>query len=144
MADDDEDDRHIAERALAGTRLEGCLRFVEDGERLLAYLRGQAPYDGVNAAPRPNLILLDLNMPRVDGREALDQIKSDPALRRIPVVILTTSSAEEDVLRSYDLGVNAFVTKPVTFRGLSKVLQQIGQFWFDVAKMPAGAWRQNR
>lgn len=143
MADDDEDDRHIAQRALTGTRLEGCLRFVEDGEQLLAYLRKEAPYRCPSTTPKPDLILLDLNMPRIDGREALFEIKTDPVLRHIPVVILTTSSAEEDVIRSYDLGVNAFVTKPVTFRGLSKVLLQIGQFWFEVAKTPAEVGRKD-
>ena len=113
-ADDDEDDRMLVHDALREARLINDLRFVEDGEQLLDYLHHRGRYTDATAAPRPGLILLDLNMPRMDGREALAAIKSDPMLRRIPVVVLTTSKAEEDVLRTYDLGVNSFITKPVT------------------------------
>lgn len=136
LADDDPDDRMFAERALAASRLPNRLVTVEDGEQLMKYLRREGKYADAAASPRPDLILLDLNMPRKDGREALREIKSDPVLRRIPVVVLTTSEAEQDVSRSYDLGGNAFVTKPVTFSGLSKALQRLGDFWFEIVKLP--------
>jgi len=109
---------------------------VEDGEELMDYLRQEGAYTAPGAAPRPGLILLDLNMPRKDGREALQEIKTDPSLRRIPVVVLTTSQAEQDILRSYDLGVNAFVTKPVTFDDLSTAVTVLGNFWFEIVKLP--------
>lgn len=136
MADDDPDDRHLAEKALRGTSLEGALRFVEDGVELMNYLRREKPYASRNDYPLPDLILLDLNMPRKDGREALEEIKVDASLRRIPVVVLTTSSAEEDVFQTYDSGVNAFITKPVTFSELCRVLQRTSEFWFDIASRP--------
>ena len=137
IADDDEDDRMLAEDALRESRLANHIRFVEDGEALMDYLyrRGEFTED----APRPGLILLDLNMPRKDGREALAEIKRDPSLRTIPVVVLTTSKAEEDILRTYDLGVNSFVTKPVTFDGLVEVMQALGRYWFEIVELPAGA-----
>lgn len=136
IADDDEDDRMLAEDALRESRLANHIRFVEDGEALMDYLyrRGEFTED----APRPGLILLDLNMPRKDGREALAEIKRDPSLRTIPVVVLTTSKAEEDILRTYDLGVNSFVTKPVTFDGLVEVMQALGRYWFEIVELPAG------
>ena len=84
----------------------------------------------------PGLILLDLNMPRKDGREALKEMKADPILRRIPIVVLTTSKAEEDILRSYDLGVNSYVTKPVTFKSLVELIKVLGQYWFEVVELP--------
>ena len=133
MADDDSDDRFVAERALRGTSLEGRLRFVEDGVELMDYLHHRGEFAG---ATLPSLILLDLNMPRMNGMEVLEQLKTDPQLRRIPVVVLTTSSAEEDVVRSYDLGVNAYVTKPVTFSALKDVLVKVGQLWLEVARQP--------
>ncbi len=132
MADDDADDRMLAERALRkGFPQSTVFRTVADGEELLAYLRG-AP-----AEERPDLVLLDLNMPRMDGREALRAIKADADLCRIPVVVLTTSQAEQDVIRSYELGVNAFVTKPVTFEKLVEAMRVIGTFWFGLAKLPS-------
>jgi CheY-like chemotaxis protein len=138
MADDDEDDR-----ALTADALKRCLindiRFVVDGEDLMHYLQGKGAYaPGGASAPRPGLILLDLNMPKKDGREALAEIKSDPALRQIPVVVLTTSNAEEDIARTYDLGVNSFISKPVTFEGLAAVTQTLAGYWFDLVALPNG------
>ncbi|MEX1056003.1 MAG: response regulator, partial [Rhodothermales bacterium] len=121
---------------LKASRLVNQLEMVEDGEELMQYLRREGEYIDPNVSPRPGIILLDLNMPRKDGREALKEIKSDPSLRRIPVIVLTTSEAEQDILRSYDLGVNAFVTKPVTFDGLATAIQRLGEFWFQIVKLP--------
>jgi CheY-like chemotaxis protein len=100
------------------------------------YLRRRGRYSELNGEPLPGLILLDLNMPRKDGREALKEIKADPILRRVPIVVLTTSKAEEDILRSYDLGVNSYVTKPVTFKSLVELVKVLGQYWFEVVKLP--------
>jgi CheY-like chemotaxis protein len=137
LADDDEDDRLLAADALKRSRLINDVRFVVDGEDLMHYLRGHGAYaPGGTPAPRPGLILLDLNMPKKDGREALSEIKSDPELRRIPVVVLTTSKADEDIVRTYDLGVNSFVSKPVTFDGLSTVMQTLARYWFDLVELP--------
>lgn len=138
LADDDPDDQLLTRRALKKNRLANTIDVVEDGEELMRYLRREGEYseDGPQTAPRPGLILLDLNMPRMDGREALKEIKSDPELRRIPVVVLTTSESEQDVQQSYDLGVNAFVTKPVTFDGLARAIEAIGAFWFRIVKLP--------
>jgi CheY-like chemotaxis protein len=136
MADDDEDDRMMTRDALRAGRLANDLRFAVDGEDLLDYLRQQGRYAASGSAPRPGLILLDLNMPRKDGREALAEIKADPELRSIPVVVLTTSRAEEDVARSYDLGVNSFVTKPVRFDELVAVMVALGRYWFEVVELP--------
>ena len=115
MADDDADDRMMANDAFEENRLGNELRFVEDGEELMDYLLRQGKYVDPESSPRPGLILLDLNMPRMDGREALKIIKSDPDLHSIPIIVLTTSSSEEDITRTYDLGVNSFITKPVNF-----------------------------
>src|SRR4051812_26090609 len=137
MADDDEDDRVLAADALRDARLANEMRFAVDGEDLMEYLRGEGRYASADAeAPWPGLILLDLNMPRKDGREALAEIKADPVLRRIPVVALTTSRAEEDIVRTYDLGVNSFITKPVTFEGLVSVMKALGQYWFEIVELP--------
>jgi CheY-like chemotaxis protein len=138
MADDDPDDRLMAEKALRAYRLKNGLSFVEDGEELLDYLRHRGKYADPARFPTPGLILLDLNMPKKDGREALAEIKSDPKLRRIPVVILTTSQAEEDILRSYDLGVNSYITKPVTFQGLAEAMRLLSMYWFEMVKLPNG------
>lgn len=135
-ADDDEDDRLLVEDALAESRLRNDLRMVEDGEQLLDYLHRRGAYADPEQSPRPGLILLDLNMPRLDGREALTAIKSDPDLRRIPIVVLTTSKAEEDILRSYDLGVNSFITKPVTFDALVELMKILGKYWFEIVELP--------
>ena len=136
IAEDDADDRLLCEQALEESRVLNELHFVEDGEQLMQYLRHEGPYADPESAPRPGLILLDLNMPKLDGREALQQIKADPALRRIPVVVMTTSKAEEDVLRSYDLGANSYVTKPVTFERLVELMRAMGDFWIEFVEIP--------
>jgi CheY-like chemotaxis protein len=137
LADDDADDRMLARDALAESRLANNLKFVEDGEQLMDYLCRRGQWASAEESPRPGLILLDLNMPRKDGREALREIKGDPALRHIPIVVLTTSKAEEDVYRTYDLGVNSFITKPVTFDGLVGVMRALGRYWFEIVELPA-------
>ena len=136
MADDDADDRLLAKDALAESRLVNDLHLVADGQELMDYLRRQGKYEDPNTSPRPGVILLDLNMPKKDGFEALAEIRSDPALRQIPVVILTTSKAEEDVYRGYDLGASSFVTKPVTFEGLVEAMKALGQYWFEIVELP--------
>lgn len=136
MADDDADDRLLAADALAEARLNNELRFVEDGEELMDYLNRRGRWSAPGAAPRPGLILLDLNMPRKDGREALREIKADPELRRIPVVVLTTSRAEEDVVRSYDLGASSFISKPVTFDGLVSAMKALGRYYIQIVELP--------
>jgi len=136
MADDDADDRLMAQEALAEARLANALHCVEDGEELLDYLGRRGQYAALSHTPLPGLILLDLNMPRKDGREALQDIKADPALRRIPVVVLTTSKAEEDILRSYDLGVSSFIVKPVAFEALVEVMKTLGRYWFEIVELP--------
>ncbi len=136
MADDDPDDRRLAQEALEEGRLANDLFFVENGEELMQFLRREGKFTDETKSPRPGLILLDLNMPRVDGREALKQIKGDPELRQIPVVILTTSKADEDVYRSYDLGVNSYIVKPVTFESLVDILQTLEKYWFEIVELP--------
>ena len=136
MADDDADDRMLTKDALTESRVLNDLRFVEDGEELLDYLKGRGAYTDREKAPRPGLILLDLNMPKKDGREALKEIKADPELRRIPVVVMTTSKAEEDVYRSYDLGASSFITKPVTFDRLVELMRTMGQYWVEFVELP--------
>lgn len=136
IADDDADDRMLAREALEEARLANTLYFVEDGEELMDYLLRRGRYIDPASSPRPGLILLDLNMPRKDGREALSEIKADPELRRIPVVILTTSKAEEDIFRTYDVGANSFITKPVTFEGLVEIIRALGHYWFSVVEIP--------
>lgn len=137
LAEDDPDDRMLTTRALERNGLPLNVRTVADGEELMDYLQRRGAYEGEDSAPRPALILLDLNMPRKDGREALAEIKADRGLRRIPVVVLTTSEADQDIRQSYDLGVNAFVTKPVTFEKLSESIDLMGRFWLEVAKLPS-------
>lgn len=136
MADDDADDCLMAKEALEESRLANDLHFVGDGEELLEYLRHEGKYSDPASSPVPGLILLDLNMPRKDGREALKEIKEDPELRRIPIVVLTTSKAEEDICRTYDLGVNSFVVKPVSFEGLTDVMKTLCKYWFEIVKLP--------
>jgi CheY-like chemotaxis protein len=137
MADDDADDRMLTRDAMQESRLGNCIRFVEDGQELMDYLKRTDKY-ATEDAPRPGLILLDLNMPRKDGRQALQEIKSDPELRRIPVVVLTTSKTEEDILRTYDLGANSFITKPVTFERLVEIIRTLGTYWFNIVELPGG------
>lgn len=137
MADDDEEDRELTRDALSAAHLKNQLHFVGDGQELLDYLRRDGAYHGSDAAaPRPGIILLDLNMPKKDGREALAEIKADESLRQIPVVVLTTSNDEQDVLRSYDLGVNSFITKPVTFSALVEVMSTWTRYWFEIVELP--------
>jgi CheY-like chemotaxis protein len=136
MADDDADDRQLTKDALDEGRLINDIRFVENGEELIDYLRRRGKFAPPAEAPRPGLILLDLNMPRKDGRTVLKEIKSDPVLRTIPVVVLTTSRADEDVYRSYDLGVNSYIVKPVTFDALVDILQTLEKYWFEIVELP--------
>lgn len=136
IADDDADDRLMAKEALEENRLANEVRFVVDGEDLMDYLKCRGKYDAPGSAPRPGLILLDLNMPKMDGREALAEIKNDPELRQVPVVILTTSKAEEDIFRTYQLGVNSFITKPVSFTSLAEVMKTIAKYWFEIVELP--------
>ena len=136
MAEDDEDDCLLAQEALTESRLANNLHIVCDGEQLMDYLYRRGKYRDIDLSPRPGLILLDLNMPKKDGREALKQIKADANLRQIPIVILTTSKADEDICRSYDLGANSFITKPVTFSGLVGVMKTIGKYWFEIVELP--------
>lgn len=136
MADDDEDDRIMTKEALEESRLTNEMRFVVDGEELIDYLYRRGKFEDPADSPRPGLILLDLNMPRKDGREALREIKADPDLRQIPIVVLTTSKAEEDIYRTYDLGVNSFITKPVSFQGLVFVISNLAQYWFQIVQLP--------
>lgn len=137
MADDDPDDRLLAEKALLQSRLVNNFYTVEDGEELLDYLYRRGKYAAEGSAPRPGVILLDLNMPKMSGREALQQIKSNADFRQIPIVILTTSKAEEDIFRSYDLGANSFISKPVTFEGLVEVMKYLGSYWFEIVDLPS-------
>ena len=134
VAEDDEDDRFLMQEALEENRLANELHFVEDGEELMDYLYHQGKYSEPKLAPRPSLILLDLNMPRKDGREALKEIKSDPNLRQIPIVVLTTSKAE--IVRTYDLGVSSFIAKPVGFTSLVEIIKTLGKYWFDIVELP--------
>jgi CheY-like chemotaxis protein len=136
MADDDADDRLLAKDALSECKLPGEIRFVEDGEDLLDYLQHQGKYSEGADAPSPNLILLDLNMPKKDGREALREIKSHPDLRKIPVVVLTTSRADTDIANVYDLGANSFISKPVAFDALVNVMGALGHYWWEVVELP--------
>jgi CheY-like chemotaxis protein len=135
MAEDDPDDRVLTREAMESAHVANELRFVNDGQYLMEYLRKEGEYAD---APTPGIILLDLNMPRMDGREALAEIKADPEFRKIPVVVLTTSKAEEDIVRTYDLGVNSFITKPVTFTALVEVMQTWSRYWFEIVDLPGG------
>lgn len=136
MADDDDDDFLLTQKALKQSKLLNTLIRVKDGEELLDYLLGRNDFTDRSAYERPGVILLDLNMPRMDGREALKQIKSNDDLNDIPVVVFTTSKAEEDIYKSYKLGVNSFITKPVTFDNLIQVMQTLGKYWFEIVELP--------
>jgi CheY-like chemotaxis protein len=138
-ADDDADDRLFAKEAWAETRILNELRFVEDGEELMEYLERRGKYADPASSPRPGIILLDLNMPRKDGREALMEIKASAELRRIPIVVLTTSQADEDIFRTYDLGVSSFITKPVSFDSMVDVMRTVGKYWFQIVELPVSA-----
>jgi CheY-like chemotaxis protein len=136
-ADDDPEDRMLVQDAWNESRLMNDLHFVEDGEELMNYLRRSGKFAHLVGQPLPGLVLLDLNMPKKDGREALKEIKADPGLRMIPVVVLTTSKAEEDILRAYDLGVSSFIVKPVTFQSLVDVTLALRKWWFEIVELPA-------
>lgn len=136
VADDDPDDRRLTREAFEENHLANDLRFVEDGEELLDYLNHRGRYANPDDAPWPSIILLDLNMPRKDGREALQEIKRDPRFRGIRVVIMTTSKAEEDVVRSYDLSAASYITKPVTFDRLVEVVRTLGKYWLEIVELP--------
>lgn len=136
LADDDEEDRMLICDALTESRLSNSIFCVTDGEELIDYLHRRGKFIPPALAPRPGLILLDLNMPKMDGREALREIKSDPNLRQIPVVVLTTSKADEDINRSYDSGASSFISKPVTFEGLIDVMKELGRYWFEIVDLP--------
>ena len=135
IADDDADDRMMIKEALEENNFSHDMRFVEDGEELLDYLHQRGKYL-TEKVLRPSLIILDLNMPKIDGREALSQIKSNVNLKRIPVIVLTTSRAEEDIVRTYDLGVNSFICKPVRYNDLVIVTREIGNYWFSTVALP--------
>jgi CheY-like chemotaxis protein len=137
IAEDDDDDYFLTGQALKEAGIPADLRRVSDGEELLDYLLHRKRFSNGDAAPPPSLILLDLNMPRMDGREALREIKGNPRLRHLPIVVLTTSKADEDVVRSYELGVNSFITKPLTFKALVEAIQVLGRYWFEVVQLPA-------
>ncbi len=136
MADDDPDDRLLIKEAFRESLISNSIYFVENGVELLDYLRHQDGFTDPGLSPTPDLILLDLNMPKKDGREALAEIKSDPHLRYIPVVVLTTSKAEEDIMRSYDIGAASYITKPVTFEGLVEAIKGLGQYWVQIVRLP--------
>lgn len=136
IADDDMDDCQMIREALQESRLLNELHFVTNGEELMDYLHHKGKFEDRSKHPLPGFILLDLNMPKKDGREALKEIKSDPKLRQIPVVVLTTSQAEEDVFRTYNLGVNSFITKPVAFNSLVQIMKDLGRYWFEIVELP--------
>lgn len=136
IAEDDEEDRMLTREAFEESNLIKNLYFVQDGEELLDYLHHRNKYEDKVKFPLPGLILLDLNMPRKDGREALQELKADPELKRIPVVVLTTSEAEEDINRTYDLGVSSYITKPVTYQGLVEITRALSQYWFQIVQLP--------
>jgi len=136
MAEDDADDRLLAREALFECPRTAELRFVEDGEELLDYLGHSGKYSFPEDAPRPDLILLDLNMPRLDGREALRRIKSTEEFRRIPIVVMTTSNSPEDINLSYDAGANSFITKPLSFSELVELMKLVGNYWLESVALP--------
>jgi len=136
MADDDADDREMTKEAFETSRLANDLRFVVDGVDLMDYLKRRGKYTDPSRCPRPGIILLDLNMPKKDGREALAEIREDAELTDIPVIVLTTSQEEEDIQRSYSLHANSYITKPVTFEGLVSVVAGLGRYWFEIVELP--------
>jgi CheY-like chemotaxis protein len=136
VADDDADDRMMIQDAFTESKLGNPVDFVEDGVQLLEYLRREGAYTHLKGQPYPGFILLDLNMPRKDGRTVLQEVKNDPVLHRIPVVILTTSKAEEDIIKTYNLGVNSFICKPVSFDKLVDIVKTVGHYWIEIVALP--------
>jgi len=143
IAEDDEEDRMLVRDALVESRLANNIHFVEDGEQLLDYLYNRGNYQDKILHPRPGLILLDLNMPKMDGREALKEIKKEEDIRTIPIVVLTTSQAEEDILKTYDLGINSFITKPVTFVALVDIMKTLKKYWFEIVELPRNVVKEH-
>ena len=137
LAEDDYDDRYLISEALDESGIENQLYIVENGEDLLDYLKNRGKYTDKEKYPRPGLILLDLNMPLMDGREALAIIKKDPDLKMIPIVVLTTSQAEDDIQETYGLGITGFITKPMTFSGLVDIMKSVGNYWFQSVTLPS-------
>lgn len=136
VADDDPDDRLMIKEALEEARLVNGIDFVEDGVDLMDYLRRRGKYADRQGPSKPGLLLLDLNMPRKDGREALEEIRADSDLKRIPVIVLTTSAAEEDIARTYDLGASSFITKPVSFDDLVRTMKTMTDYWLQIVSLP--------
>lgn len=136
IADDDAEDRMLIQDALKESRLKNNVQYVENGEELIQYLHNKGKYSDQKKHPTPGIILLDLNMPKKDGREALKEIKGDENLKNIPIIILTTSKAEEDVLKTYNLGANSFITKPVTFSAMVEVMNTLKKYWFEIVELP--------
>jgi chemotaxis family two-component system response regulator Rcp1 len=133
LVEDNEGDVHLTKQALEKAKVRNNVHVVGDGVEAMSFLRHEAPFE---KSPRPDVILLDLNLPLMDGREVLQELKNDPALRTIPVVVMTTSSAEEDVLKSYALAANCYVTKPVDLKQFLHVVESIGDFWLQVVRLP--------
>jgi CheY-like chemotaxis protein len=136
IADDDAEDTMLIKDALKESRLKNGVQSVENGEELMLYLRNEGKYADKNKYPTPGIVLLDLNMPKKDGREALKEIKADKNLRTIPIVVLTTSKAEEDILKTYNLGVSSFITKPVKFSTMVDVMRTLNKYWFEIVELP--------
>ena len=136
MADDDDDDYLLTKKALKDSKLINKFFRVRDGNELIDYLTNKGEFEDKSAFPKPGVILLDLNMPKKDGREALKELKNNEDLRDIPVVVFTTSKAEEDIFKTYKLGVNSFITKPVTFENLVQVMSALGKYWFEIVELP--------
>jgi len=136
IVEDDEDDQILIREAFAENFISNPIFFVNNGDEMLQFLSSRKNSRDKKKMPLPGLILLDLNLPGKDGREALADVKSDPDLRRIPIIIFTTSKAEEDIIKSYDLGVAGFITKPVTFQGLMKIVQVIKNYWLTIVELP--------
>ncbi|NVJ49257.1 MAG: response regulator [Gammaproteobacteria bacterium] len=136
MCDDDPDDRLLFKDAISEANMLNKISFTRDGQDLLDYLNRQGEYSALANEPLPDIILLDLNMPRKDGREALKEIKDDARLKHIPIVILTTSKQEEDVIKSYNLGANSYISKPVTFEKLVELVRKLSDYWFKIVKLP--------
>ena len=136
MADDDPEDRQLTKEAFEENRLSNDLRFVENGEEMLDYLNRRGKFTDPKTSPRPGLILLDLNMPRMDGREALREMKADPRFKSIRVVVMTTSQADVDIAHTYNLSASSYITKPVTFERLLEVIRVLGQYWLEIVQLP--------
>ena len=136
LVEDSKADQRLVIRALKNAKIKTDLHVVDDGELALKYLNREAEYASEESSPRPDLILLDMNLPRVDGKQVLKQIRNNPDIRNIPVVMLTTSNHEKDVMESYSLGVNAYITKPVEMEGFVNAIQRLEEFWFELVILP--------